>query len=101
MAEFTLDVAAGQPVPASVSQDALDDAALRRVRTLLEDSEKRQRRDVALRFAEMAREVESQRQSDLARIDRNLGLVQSRTGMEVMRAQQRMNNLAQQVSQRP
>jgi len=48
----------------------------------------------------MAREVESQRQSDLARIDRNLGLMQSRTGMEVMRTQQQMNSLAQRVSQR-
>jgi anti-sigma factor RsiW len=89
-----------QPVAASVSPAALDEAALRRVRALLEDSERRQQRDVALRFAEMAREVESQRQSDLARIDRSLGLVQSRTGMEVMRTQQQMNSLAQRVSQR-
>lgn len=90
-----------QALPVSAPSPAVaDEAALRRVRAWLEDSERRQQRDVALRFAEMAREVESQRQSDLARIDRNLGLVQSRTGMEVMRTQQQMNNLAQRVSQR-
>lgn len=83
------------PVSSSASGDDL-----RRVRTLVDESERRQQRDVALRFAEMAREVESQRQSDLARIDRNLGLVQSRTGMEVMRTQQQVNSLAQRVSQR-
>jgi hypothetical protein len=76
------------------------DAALRRVRALVEDSEQRQRRELGLRFAEMAREVEAQRQADLVRIDRSLGLISSRTGMEVMRTQQQVNSLAQRVSQR-
>ncbi len=90
-----------RPVALAVSPSATTDSELRRVRALLEDSEQRQRRDLALRLAEMAREVESQRQSDLARIDRNLGIIQSRTGMEVMRTQQQFNILAQRVSQRP
>ena len=87
-------------VAAALSPSTSEEAALRRVRTLLGDSERRQQREIALRFAEMAREVESQRQSDLVRIDRNLGLIQSRTGMEVMRTQQQVNSLAQRVSQR-
>lgn len=77
-----------------------DDASLKRVRVLVEESEQRQHRELALRFAEMAREVESQRQADLVKIDRSLGLIQSRTGMEVMRTQQQVNSLAQRVSQR-
>ncbi len=90
-----------RPVAMAASPGATDDSELRRVRALLLDSEQRQRRDLALRLAELAREVESQRQSDLARIDRNLGIIQSRTGMEVMRTQQQVNSLAQRVSQRP
>jgi hypothetical protein len=94
---------AAHPVaaPLPLSPPVGDDAALRRVRALLNDSEQRQTRELALRFAEMAREVEFQRQSDLAKIDRNLGMIQSRTGMEVMRTQQQVNSLAQRVSQRP
>jgi hypothetical protein len=42
-----------------------------------------------------------QRQADLVKIDHTLGLIQNRTGMEVMRTQRQMNSLAQQVSQRP
>lgn len=77
-----------------------EDATIRRVRALLQESEQRQRRELGLRFAEMAREVEMQRQADLVKIDRSLGLISSRTGMEVMRTQQQVNSLAQRVSQR-
>ena len=84
-----------------VAPPSSDEAELRQVRAWLMDSEQRQRREVALRMAEMAREVESQRQSDLARIDRNLGILQRDTGMEVMRTREQMNSLAQRVSQQP
>lgn len=88
-------VAVPQAPPSEV-----EESTLRRVRALLQESEQRQRRDLALRVAEMARVVETQRQADLVKIDRNLGLIQSRTGMEVMRTQQQVNSLAQRVSQR-
>ncbi len=77
------------------------DAVLRRVRLLLQESEQRQQRELALRVAEVVRDVQSQRNADLIRIDRSLGLIQSRTGMEVMRTQQQVNSLAQRVSQQP
>ncbi len=89
-----------RPVAVQASAPLVDDVSLRRVRALLQDSEQQQQREMALRFAEMAREVESQRQADLVKIDRRLGLIQSRTGMEVMRTQQQVNSLAQRVSQR-
>ena len=93
---------ASRPAPtATVSTAASDDeAVMRRVRTLLQESERRQQSELALRVAEMARDSQVQRQADLARIDRTLGLYQSRTGVEVMRTQQQLNNLAQRVSQR-
>jgi len=87
-----------QPVAAaSVSSD--DEAVLKRVRALVQESERRQQRELALRVAEMARDAQTQRQSDLVRIDRSLGIIQSRTGVEVMRTQQQLNTLAQRVSQ--
>ena len=76
-----------------------EDALIRRVRGLVRDSEQRQQREIALRVAEMARQVEGQRQADLQRIDRNLGLIERSTGLEVMRTQQQFKNLVQRVSQ--
>jgi hypothetical protein len=76
-----------------------DEALLKKVRALLQESERRQQRELALRVAEVARDAQTQRQADLLRIDRSLGLIQSRTGVEVMRTQQQLNTLAQRVSQ--
>jgi len=87
-----------QPVSATTASSD-DEAVLRRVRGLLQESERRQQRELALRVAEMARDAQSQRQADLVRIDRSLGIIQSRTGVEVMRTQQQLNTLAQRVSQ--
>ena len=86
--------------PAAVSLSADDEALVKRVRALIQESERRQQRELALRVAEVARDAQTQRQADLVKIDRSLGLIQSRTGVEVMRTQQQLNNLAQRVSQR-
>ena len=78
----------------------VDDAALlARVRSLVQESERRQQRELALRVAEVARDSQVQRQADLVKIDRSLGLIQRNTGVEVMRTQQQLNTLAQRVSQ--
>jgi hypothetical protein len=68
---------------------------------MIQASERRQQRELALRVAEVMRDVQAQRQADLVRIERSLGVIQSRTGMEVLRTQRQVNSLAQQVSQRP
>ena len=85
----------------AASSAAEGDAVVRRVRALIAESEQRQQRELALRVAEMARETQMQRQADLVKIERSLGMIQSRTGVEVMRTQQQLNSLAQRVSQRP
>jgi anti-sigma factor RsiW len=95
-----LDARQAAVVATTQTPAAPDDAVLRRVHALLQESEQHQQRELALRVAEMAREVEGQRQADMVKIDRSLGLIQSRTGMEVMRTQQQVNSLAQRVSQR-
>jgi anti-sigma factor RsiW len=88
-------------VAAPVSSVSSDEATLRRVRQMVQDSERRQESELALRVAEAVRELQGQRQADLVKIDRTLGLMQNRTGYEVMRTQRQVNTLAQQVSQRP
>jgi hypothetical protein len=91
----TVQAAAGPAsVQAPASRAASADAdLLRRVRALLDESEKRQQRELALRVAEVIRDVTVQRQADLVKIDRTLGLVQNNLGVEVMRDRQRLDLL--------
>lgn len=70
---------------------SLDTEAMGRVRQLIDESERRQQRELALRVAEIVRDVNAQRQADLVKIDRNLGLIQNSTGVEVMRQRELLN----------
>jgi anti-sigma factor RsiW len=85
-------VAAPRSQPARVAvADETD--IVRRVRALLDESEKRQQSELALRVAEVVRDVQAQRQADLIKIERTLGAVENRVGVEVMRDRQRLNTL--------
>ena len=84
---------------AQSSRASIDADLLRRVRTLVDESEKRQQRELALRVGAVLRDVNAQRQSDLARIDRSLGLVQNDLGVEVLKQRERVNYLMR-VNQR-
>jgi hypothetical protein len=79
-----------QAVRAASSSDA---ETLRRVRGLLDESEKRQQRELALRIAEVVRDVDTQRKADLRNIDHTLGLVRNDLGVEVMKQRQSLNLL--------
>jgi hypothetical protein len=79
-------------VPAARPSSASDDV-VRRVRALLDDSERRQKSELALRVAEVMRDVQTQRQADLVKIDRTLGAVQNSLGVEVMKDRQKLNTL--------
>ena len=82
------------------SKKAASDAdVMRRVQALVDDSEKREQRELALHVAEISRDVQAQRQADLVKIDRSLGLLQNNTGFEVMRQRELLNSLAVRVSQ--
>ncbi len=87
-----------QPVarPAAAKSDA---EVERRVRALIEESERRQKSELALRVAQVIRDVDAQRRADLVKIDQNLGQLQSNTGVEVMRQRQLLNYLVR-VSQK-
>lgn len=78
----------GAPAQPSMSEAEL----LRRVRVLVDDSERRQQRELALRVGQLLRDVNAQRQADLRKIDSNLGFIQSNTGAEVLRQRQLLMN---------
>lgn len=77
-----------------------DVQVLARVRALIEESEQRQRRELALRTAEVVRDVDAQRQFDWTRVQRALGQVEGTAGAELQRQRQELNNLIR-VSQQP
>jgi hypothetical protein len=81
------------PSTRAIAVSASDADITRRVRALVEDSEKRQQRELALRIAELLRDVNAQRQADLVKIDRTLGVVQNNVGIEVMKNRQQLNQM--------
>jgi hypothetical protein len=75
------------PTPAS------DAALLKRVHSLIDESEQRQRQELALRLTQFGRDVELQRRTDLVRIEQGFGQFEGRTGAEVARQRQLLDYL--------
>jgi hypothetical protein len=78
-----------------------DPDLMRRVKALVDESERRQQNELALRMGEVIRDLNVQRQADLRKIDQNLGMFQDRTGVEVLRNRQKLDYILQRVSQQP
>jgi hypothetical protein len=76
-----------------------DSDVLQRVRAMIEDSERRQQRELALRTSEVMRDFDAQRRVDLTRIERTLGQMDGTTGVEVEQQRQMLDYLMR-VSQR-
>jgi len=76
-----------------------DAALMRRVRALVDESARRQQTELALRVAEVVRDMNVKREGDLRRIDQNLGMFQDKTGVEVLRNRQKLDYILQRVSQ--
>lgn len=93
--ELTQPQTVSQPVAAAPG----DARVLERVRAMIDESEQRQRRELALRTAEMVRDFDAQRNDDLVRIERTLGQMDGTTGAEVAQQRQMLNYLMR-VSQR-
>jgi Putative zinc-finger len=94
----TLQPASAQ-TGAAAANGARDGEMLRRVRALVEESERKQQRELALRVAQVIRDVNAQREADLVKIDRSLGLIQNNTGVEAMKQRELLNYLVR-VSQK-
>jgi anti-sigma factor RsiW len=94
----TLQPASAQTGSAAAN-GARDGEMLRRMRALVEESERKQQRELALRVAQVIRDVNAQREADLVKIDRSLGLIQNNTGVEAMKQRELLNYLVR-VSQK-
>jgi hypothetical protein len=89
-----------QPEATTVSHGASSDDLLRQVKALIEASEQRQQRELALRLTQVVQDVEAQRRNDLVRIEQNMGQIEGVTGAEAARQRELLNYLVR-VSQRP
>lgn len=98
--ELRPEGAATVAASAQTGQSPSDDEILARVRQLIDASESRQQRDMALRLAQALRDVEAQRRADLVRVADGLGFVEGRTGAEVARQREMLNYLMRVSSQR-
>lgn len=77
-------IARTQPSPVQNGSASISDVeVLRRVREMLGQSETRQQRAMAIRLAELTREVDAQRRIDLAAIDSGMARLQNTSGAEV------------------
>jgi hypothetical protein len=82
----------------TAAQGPADVQLLARVRALIDESERRQQRELALRTAQIVRDFDSQRRVDLEQIQRNFGQIEGLTNAEV-REQRQMLNYLMRVSQ--
>jgi hypothetical protein len=81
------------PVAQAQTPRASDAEIVRRVRTLIEESEKRQQRELALRLADVIHDVNANRQADLVRMNNALGVVQNRLGVQVLKNTQQVQQM--------
>jgi len=86
-------------VSAPIAAPAGDARILEQVRAMIDESELRQRRELALRTTEVVRDFDAQRNDDMARIERTIGQMDGTTGVEVAQQRQMLNYLMR-VSQR-
>ena len=93
------EMSQARPVSQNVAASPADSRILERVRVMIDESEQRQRRELALRSAELVRDFDAQRNVDLSRIERTLGQMDGTTGVEVAQQRQMLNYLMR-VSQR-
>lgn len=91
--------AGGQAVQASAQGRAMnDDEFFARVRQLIDASETRQQRELALRIAQVVRDVDTQRRTDLARLTDGMGVIEGRALSAVQQQQRQMMDYVMRVS---
>ena len=87
-------------VPVSLQGSSVDRGdMLQQVRNLVDESERRQQRELALRLAQVVQDVENQRRTDLVKIEQNFGQIESLTSQEAAH-QRAITNYLVRASQR-
>jgi hypothetical protein len=74
-----------QAAPVQTAARTDDEALMKRVRALLNESEEKQRSELALRTTQVLRDFEIQRKVDIATLQQNIGQIQGATGAELRR----------------
>jgi hypothetical protein len=88
-----------QPAVSGGGKGMNDAEFMARVRQLIEASETRTQREMALRLAQVVRDFDTQRRADMTRVADGLGVLEGRTGAAVAQQRELMNYLVR-VSQR-
>ena len=84
---------AATPAPVQTASRVDDEALLKRVHSLLTESEERQRTELAQRTAQLLRDFEIQRKVDMATVQQNIGQIQGTTGAELKQQRELYNML--------
>jgi anti-sigma factor RsiW len=79
------------PIEAVAASTVDDPQTVSRMRSLIQESERRQQQELALRLAQFSRDLDLQRRADLVRIDQGIGQLEGRTGAEVARQREMLN----------
>jgi putative zinc finger protein len=83
----------------SPSNPPLDLAGLEsRLKTMIDKSEGRQQRALALRLSELVQDFDTQRRADMLNVEQNFGQLEGQTGAEVAQQRELLNSLVK-VSQ--
>ena len=93
---------AAAPVSAAAARGGRtlsDEEWMARVKQLIEASETRTQREMALRLTEVVRDMDTQRRADMRRVADGLGVLEGRTGAAVAQQREMMNYLLR-VSQK-
>jgi anti-sigma factor RsiW len=91
-------VSAGTGVAVNIPH--ADPEVIRRVKSLVDESEKKQQRELALRLAQLYREMDLQRRADLQRIEDSFGQIEGQTGAAIAQQREWLNHLVRASSQR-
>jgi hypothetical protein len=75
-----------------------DEALLKRVRSLLSESEEKQRTELAQRTMQVLRDIEIQRKVDIATLQQNIGQIQGATGEQIRQNRELYNMLINRAS---
>jgi hypothetical protein len=97
LARLTPPSASTQASPAQTAARIDDEAFMKRVRALLSESEERQRGELALRTAQVMRDMEIQRRVDMATVQQDIDKIQGATGAELKRQGDLTNALINRV----
>ena len=74
------------------------DEVLRRVKAMIDQSEGRQQRELALRLSQLVQDFDTQRRADMLNVEQNFGQLEGQTGAEVAQQRELLNSLVK-VSQ--